>query len=118
MDIWVDRTKENHVKLEKAFFHFGMPVFNMTLENYLNHPKWDVFTFGSPPVAIDIMVKVKNLNFYDPYEKSVLFTDEELSIRTMYKNHLTKAKKEAGSTKDENDLGIYKLKELSPYNPL
>lgn len=42
-----------------------MPVYDMTEENFLTHPAWDVFTFGRPPVAIDIMVKVKGLDFDD-----------------------------------------------------
>jgi hypothetical protein len=78
-----------------------MSVFDMTAENYLNHPNWDVFTLGGPPVAIDIMVNVKRLNFDECYEKSVLFEYDGLSIR---KIHLIKAKKEAGRPKDENDL--------------
>jgi len=55
MDIWVDRTSENYLKLQAAFSDFGMPVFDMTEDNFLNHPIWDVFTFGIPPVAIDTM---------------------------------------------------------------
>lgn len=58
MDIWVERTTENYQKLKKAFDQFGMPVFDMTEENFLSHPNWGVFTFGIPPVAIDLMVKV------------------------------------------------------------
>jgi hypothetical protein len=53
MDIWVERTLENYLKIKKAFHQFGMPVFDMTEDNFLNHPEWDVFTFGVPPVAID-----------------------------------------------------------------
>jgi hypothetical protein len=40
-----------------------MPVFDMTEENFLHHPDWDVFTFGTPPVAIDLMVEIKGLDF-------------------------------------------------------
>jgi hypothetical protein len=30
-----------------------MPVFDMTEENFLSNPNWDVFTFANRPVAID-----------------------------------------------------------------
>src|SRR5882757_8329870 len=63
MDIWVERTPENYLRIKKAFLQFGMPVFDMTENNFLSHPNWDVFTFGIPPVAIDLMVKVKGLEF-------------------------------------------------------
>ena len=63
MDIWVKRDKNNYEKLLKAFQEFGMSVFDMNEENFLQHPTWDVFSFGSPPICIDIMVNVKGLIF-------------------------------------------------------
>lgn len=104
MDIWVERSAENYLKLKKAFLQFGMPVFDMTEENFLSHPNWDVFTFGTPPVAIDIMVKIKNLDFAACYDRSVLFEDDDLKIRTIHKNDLVKAKQAAGRSKDLDDL--------------
>jgi hypothetical protein len=104
MDIWVDRTSENYSKLQKAFHQFGMPVFDMTEQNFLSHPDWDVFTFGVSPVAIDIMVKVKGLDFDECYTKSIFFEDDDLKIRTIHKENLIEAKKSAGRFKDLNDL--------------
>lgn len=104
MDIWVERTHENYLKLTNAFQQFGMPVFDMTEENFLYHPEWDVFTFGNPPVAIDIMVKVKGLDFKECYRQSVIFEDEGLKINVLHKNNLIAAKKSSGRSKDINDL--------------
>lgn len=81
-----------------------MPVFDMTEVNFLSHPNWDVFTFGIPPVAIDIMVKVKGLDFQKSFDKSVIFNDDDLKIRTIDKNNLIQAKKSSGRAKDLNDL--------------
>jgi hypothetical protein len=104
MDIWVERTSENYLQLKNAFEEFGMPVFDMTEENFLSHPAWDVFTFGRPPVAIDIMVKVKGLDFDQSYQNSVVFEDDDLFIRTIHKDSLIAAKKSAGRNKDLDDL--------------
>jgi hypothetical protein len=104
MDIWVERSTENYLKLKKAFLQFGMPVFDMTAENFLSHPNWDVFTFGTPPVAIDIMVKVKGLDFETCYQRSVWFEDADLVIRTIHKKDLLKAKEAAGRLKDLDDI--------------
>jgi hypothetical protein len=104
MDIWVDRTKDNYLNLKKAFAQFGMPVFDMTEENFLSHPAWDVFTFGKPPVAIDLMVQLKGLDFDEAFNRSVIFSYEELEVRTIHKNDLIQAKKSAGRNKDLNDL--------------
>ena len=104
MDIWVERTYENYLKITNAFQQFGMPVFDMTEENFLHHQNWDVFTFGSPPVAIDIMVKVKGLDFEECYRQSVIFEDEGLKINVLHKSNLIAAKKSSGRSKDINDL--------------
>ena len=104
MDIWVERSTENDLKLKKAFLQFGMPVFDMTAENFLSHPNWDVFTFGTPPVAIDIMVKVKGLDFETCFQRSVWFEDADLVIRTIHKKDLLKAKEAAGRLKDLDDI--------------
>lgn len=104
MDIWVERTSENYAFLKMAFREFGMPVFDMTEDNFLSHPAWDVFTFGVPPVAIDIMVKVKGMDFETSYNHSTIFEEDGLQIRTFHINQLREAKKESGRPKDIDDL--------------
>ena len=70
----------------------------------MSHPIWDVFTFGTPPVAINIMVKLEGLNFDDAFQKAIYFEDDDLKIRTINRNDLITAKKNAGRAKDINDL--------------
>jgi hypothetical protein len=81
-----------------------MPVFDMTEENFLHHPIWDVFTFGLPPVAIDIMIKLDGMDFAEAFSRSVFFKDDDLQVRTIHRNDLIMAKKLAGRAKDQNDL--------------
>jgi predicted nucleotidyltransferase len=104
MDLWVERSEENYLKIKSAFENFGMPVFDMTKENFLHHPVWDVFTFGTPPVAIDLMIKLEGFNFQELYERSVKFHDDGLEISVIHKNDLISAKQKAGRSKDLNDL--------------
>ena len=104
IDIWVDRTKENYVLLNSAFEEFGMPIFDMTLENFISHPEWDVFTYGKPPVAIDILINLKGVNFDFAFNNSIVFDLDGLSIRTIHKNDLITAKMAANRAKDQNDL--------------
>jgi len=104
MDIWVERIPENYLSIKKAFLQFGMPVFDMTEHNFLSHPNWDVFTFGIPPVANDLMIKVKGLEFETCFNDSILFEDGDLKIRTINRNDLLRAKKMSGRAKDLNDL--------------
>jgi hypothetical protein len=104
MDIWVERSDENYSKIVKAFEDFGMPVFDMTKENFLDHPIWDVFTFGIPPVAIDVMIKIDGFNFEDVFERSVILNDGDLVVRVIHKNDLIAAKLKANRFKDMDDV--------------
>lgn len=104
MDIWVERSEDNYLNIKAAFEDFGMSVFDMTKENFLHHPIWDVFTFGIPPVAIDVMIKLEGFDFQDVYDRSVLFKDDDLEIKVIHKNDLIAAKRKAGRSKDLNDL--------------
>lgn len=103
MDVWVNRTKENYQKIAKAFFDFGMPVFDMTEENFLGE-HYDVWSFGVSPVKIELMTAVKGLNFEDAYKVSQLYTEDEITIRFLHLNSLIEAKKASGRYKDLDDL--------------
>lgn len=104
IDLWVNRTKDNYKKIEFAFLDFGMQLFDMTQDNFLHHKYWDVFTFGKSPVAIDIMVKVKGLEFETSFKNAVFFKDEDLNLRTLSKDDLIKAKLAVKRGKDLDDL--------------
>ncbi|MFN3998238.1 hypothetical protein [Algoriphagus sp.] len=104
MDIWVRRTKENYRKITNAFLQFGMPLFDMNEDNFLNHPEWNVFSYGRSPVAIDIMTEVKGLDFDLAYGKSKIYDDGGLLVRTLHKNDLMDAKSASRRSKDLDDL--------------
>jgi predicted nucleotidyltransferase len=104
MDIWVDRSGDNYDRIRVAFQDFGMPVFDMTEENFLFHPVWDVFTFGVPPVAIDVMIRMDGFFFDEIYQRSVLFNEGGLEVRVIHKNDLIAMKQKARRFKDLDDL--------------
>lgn len=104
MDLWVNCKEENYNKLLLSFKQFGLSTFEMTKENFLNVEKYDVFTFGNPPVCIDIMTKVKGLNFEEAYKKAVIFEDDNLKIKVISYNDLIEAKKSSNRLKDIDDI--------------
>jgi len=104
LDIWVNKTKDNYDRIKKAFHLFGLPLFEMTENNFLENARFNVFTFGRPPVSIDIMTEVKGLNFEDTYKDARIVDVENLPVRLIHYNHLIKAKKSSGRSKDLDDL--------------
>ena len=103
LDIWVEKTPENHVRLSKAYAIFGMPLFDMTLENFMGE-KFDVFSIGRSPIRIDVITKLKGLHFKDAIKHSLLKEIEGLKVNYLELSDLIKAKKAAGRHKDLDDI--------------
>jgi predicted nucleotidyltransferase len=104
LDIWVNPTSENYEKLKKAFVDFGMSFFDVTEEKFLNLSDFDVFTFGRPPVCIELLTAVKGLNFKESFGHSALVKYDGINVRMIDIRDLVTAKKAANRSKDLDDL--------------
>jgi hypothetical protein len=104
LDVWVQKSVKNYENLKNAFDCFSMPVFDMSRENFLSNDAMNVFSFGRPPVAIDIMTAVKGLQFDEAYSNSIVKDIEGLTLRVIDKNDLLIAKKASNRLKDQDDL--------------
>ncbi len=105
LDVWVNQTEQNYIKLVKAFKKFRMPVFDMKKEKFLYDPSIDVFSYGRPPVSIDIITKLKGLEFEQVWgnveEKEL---NEEVKVKVIHLNDLITAKKASNRPKDQDDI--------------
>lgn len=104
IDIWVNKTEENYKKLIAAFSDFKMPIMGMTRENFLSNSNIDVFTYGSPPVCIDIMTSVKGILFKEAFLNSILRKVDGIEVRLVDYKDLISAKKASGRHKDLDDI--------------
>jgi hypothetical protein len=75
----------------------------MSLDDFMNN-RFDVWGFGRPPVRIEILVKVKGLNFKETFEQAKWYREDDLPIRFIHFNHLIQSKKAAGRYKDLDDI--------------
>jgi len=103
IDIWVNKTSENFIKLQKAIIAFGLPEIAVKKEEFFSD-NFDVFAFGKPPYAIEIMTAVKGLEFISTYNNSSIEQVNETPVRIIHLQNLIEAKKAAGRSKDLNDL--------------
>ena len=62
-----------------------------------------MFTFGRPPVAIDIITQLKGLEFGEAFAQATDAEVEGLTIRLIHYQHLLQAKRAAGRPRDQND---------------
>jgi hypothetical protein len=103
LDIWVNKTPENYQKLIKAYAIFGMPVFDMSLKNFMGD-EFDVFSVGRSPMRIDVITKLKGLDFESAFKNAASKTFETLNVKYLHLNDLKIAKEAAGRYKDLDDL--------------
>ncbi len=103
LDVWVNKTPENYIKLRKAYAIFGMPLFNMTLENFIGD-EFDVFSVGRSPFQIDMMTKSKGVEFKDAVKHALQKEMEGIKVRYLNLDDLIKAKTAAGRYKDLDDI--------------
>ena len=105
LDIWVKPTKDNYQLLTQAFQLFGMPVFDMSADEFLHTDQNDVFIFGMPPVSIEVLTIVKGMDFDEAFVTAQWFEiGDGLQVRTLSIADLLKAKKAAGRLKDLDDI--------------
>lgn len=104
LDIFVEVSKENYQKINKAFFEFGLSVFDMTEENFLFNKNMTVFSFGRAPVSIEILKEISGLSFEEVYVNAIDTEIEEIPVKVIQLKDLIKNKKASGRAKDLNDL--------------
>lgn len=104
LDIWVRRTKVNFLKITKAFREFGMDRFEMTQHNFLNNDQIDVFTFGLPPICIDLMVDAKGLEFDETFHNAEIVEIDKVQVRLIHLSDLIRQKEIIGRAKDWDDI--------------
>jgi hypothetical protein len=103
LDVWVNKTAENYLRVRKAFAVFGMPMFDITEENFLGE-KFDVFSIGRSPLRIDLITKLKGVSFNEAFANAVFKQIESIHVRYLSLNDLFDAKKASGRHKDLDDI--------------
>jgi predicted nucleotidyltransferase len=104
LDLFVEVSKSNYIKLAQAFEQFQMPIFDMTEDSFLNQTQINVYTFGRPPVCIEILKEISGFTFQEIYNNALNTVFEEIPMKVIHLNDLKKNKKISGRAKDLNDL--------------
>lgn len=104
LDIWVNATENNFIKLIKAFAYFGFPNNAIDLNKFLEKENYNVFTFGRPPMAIDIVTSIQGVEFDAAYN-NVKFVDiQGIEVKLLSMSDLITTKRTTGRYKDLDDL--------------
>lgn len=104
LDLFVEVSKSNYQKLVKAFEQFQMPVFDMTEDSFLYQSEINVYTFGRPPVCIEILKEITGFTFQEINVNALNTIFEEIPIKVIHLNDLKQNKQMSGRNKDLSDL--------------
>lgn len=104
IDIFVEVSKGNYDKIVQAFDQFQMSLFDMTEESFLHKPHINVYTFGRPPVCIEILKEISGFIFDEIYRNAITTVFDEIPMKVIHINDLKRNKKISGRAKDLNDL--------------
>jgi hypothetical protein len=90
--------------LVKAVEQVQLPVFDMTEDSFLHQTGVNVYTFGRPPVCIEILKEISGFTFQEIYNNSLKTVFEEIPMKVIHLNDLKINKEINGRAKDLNDL--------------
>jgi hypothetical protein len=90
--------------LAQAFEQFQIPLFDMTEESFLHHAQINVYTFGRPPVCIEILKEISGFTFQEIYNNALDTVFEEIPMKVIHINDLKRNKEISGRAKDLNYL--------------
>jgi hypothetical protein len=114
MDIWIEDSKENRLRLRQAFKEYGMGDYPL-LEDLQIVPGWTFFHLNNG-MRLDVMTELKGLeqySFNNSLTAAALADIEGVKVPVLHINQLILAKKASNRPKDQLDvLYLEKIKKL------
>lgn len=104
LDIWVNATEDNFIQLTKAFSYFGFPTNAIDLNRFLRKDDYNVFTFGRPPLAIDIVTSIQGVEFDAAFKNVNLVKIQNIEVKLLNILDLIATKRATARYKDLDDL--------------
>lgn len=102
MDIWINPTESNSLKIYKALAEFGAPLQEITENTF--EKRGIIFQIGVAPCRIDFITEISgNIEFKQAKERAEKTIIEGIRIMTLSVEDLIKNKEATGRSKDIED---------------
>ena len=102
LDVWVNPSPENAVKVYRALRKFGAPLKDISVDDFTNPDL--VYQIGIAPNRIDILMGIKGMDFADSWTERIESTYSGETIFIIGKQDLIQSKKVAGRPQDLLDI--------------
>jgi hypothetical protein len=102
LDIWINPTKVNAIRVMKALEEFGAPLENVTVDDFTDSEK--IFQIGVAPNRIDILMGIAGVDFATAIENKTISSYDDLPISILGKEELIISKKTIARPQDLLDI--------------
>lgn len=102
LDVWVDATPENAVKIMSALEQFGAPIAQVRTEDF-SRPGI-VFQMGLPPVRIDVLTELSGLTFSEAWSTRTHAAFGPITVDVIGREAFIKNKRATGRARDLGDI--------------
>jgi len=102
LDIWVNVSPENAVRINRALGEFGFRAAGLTADLFLARD--NVVRIGVPPIRIEILTSISGVEFEACYAEKKLIQIEDLVVPVISLARLRENKAASGRAKDLADL--------------
>lgn len=104
MDLWLEPTNENKVKLLKALKEFDFYEDDIKYIGTLDFTKHLAFNFWEEPERVDCLTYISNVAFNEAYQQKVVADIEGMMVPVIHYNHLVLSKISSDRLKDKADI--------------
>lgn len=102
IDLWIEPTQQNALRLREALMQFGGWVEGMSLEHFTTERT--MFQIGLPPCRVDFLTSIPGLEFPQAYAARKMANIEKLAVPFLSLSDLITAKRTAGREQDLRDV--------------
>jgi hypothetical protein len=111
LDIWIEPSESNAVKLYKALKEFGAPLRGVKVEDFTKEDL--IYQIGVAPVRIDIMMGLPALRFEECWKNRKRVKFGKIYVNLIGIKELIKTKKKLG--REQDLLDVKRLNEVIRY---
>lgn len=102
LDVWVDPTPENAVRVMRALREFGAPMTEISERDFASPGV--VYQIGVPPGRIDVLTDLTGLTFADAWVGRVRHAFGEIEVDFIGRDAFLRNKRATGRPKDLGDI--------------
>jgi hypothetical protein len=102
IDIWIDSSQDNAVKLLYALEQFGFGSVGLKVDDFLEADQ--IIQLGYPPNRIDLLTSLAGVCFEECYGSKIEVTIEDVAVSFIDIDNLKKNKRVSGRLQDLADV--------------